>query len=286
MNRLRSEIKHNFLKQIIFRLDYEGIMDSDIEKCIVSLRETFLHAGFKKMENRTENQFDVQIKMDLNISDDNAFSINNNNKSIVYSFYSEKKEILEISKNFFTLTVDIDEEHGYKRFDKYVNLLAESIKNIKEISPYFQVQRIGLRKINICLLQDLNKVPNYFTNAAFNIKEVVDQFEECDCLASNIVTVFTKDKYQVNYVRNIQQGIVKEDDRRETTTYQIVLDVDVFKEGNREILPLLIDVENIKSILETQNTIEFEIFIKSLNDEFITELKQDVFKDSAIKGVI
>ena len=79
---------------------------------------------------------------------------------------------------------------------------------------------------------------------------------------------------------------MKEDDRRETTTYQIVLDVDVFKEGNREILPLLIDVENIKSILETQNTIEFEIFIKSLNDEFITELKQDVFKDSAIKGVI
>ena len=118
MNRLRSEIKHNFLKQIIFRLDYEGIMDSDIEKCIVSLRETFLHAGFKKMENRTENQFDVQIKMDLNISDDNAFFINNNNKSIVYSFYSEKKEILEISKNFFTLTVDIDEEHGYERFDK------------------------------------------------------------------------------------------------------------------------------------------------------------------------
>ena len=43
------------------------------------------------MENRTENQFDVQIKMDLNISDDNAFFINNNNKSIVYSFYSEKK---------------------------------------------------------------------------------------------------------------------------------------------------------------------------------------------------
>ena len=152
--------------------------------------------------------------------------------------------------------------------------------------PYFQVQRIGLRKINICLLQDLNKVPNYFTNAAFNIKEVVDQFEECDCLASNMVTVFTKDKYQVNYVRNIQQGIVKEDDGRETTTYQIALDVDVFKEGNREILPLLINVENIKSILETQNTIEFKIFIKSLSGEFITALKQDVFNDSAIKGVI
>ena len=62
--------------------------------------------------------------------------------------------------------------------------------------------------------------------------------------------------------------------------------MDVFKEGNREILPLLINVENIKSILETQNTIEFKIFIKSLSGEFITALKQDVFNDSAIKGVI
>ena len=101
-----------------------------------------------------------------------------------------------------------------------------------------------------------------------------------------MVTVFTKDKYQVNYVRNIQQGIVKEDDGRETTTYQIALDVDVFKEGNREILPLLINVENIKSILETQNTIEFKILLNLLSGEFITALKQDVFNDSAIKGVI
>ena len=36
MRKLRSEIKHNFLKQIIFRLDYEGLMESDIEECIFS----------------------------------------------------------------------------------------------------------------------------------------------------------------------------------------------------------------------------------------------------------
>ena len=32
MRKLRSEIKHNFLKQIIFRLDYEGLMEADVEK--------------------------------------------------------------------------------------------------------------------------------------------------------------------------------------------------------------------------------------------------------------
>ena len=46
MNDLRSAIKHNFLKQIIFRLDYEGVMEADVEGCILSLRQKFFDAGF------------------------------------------------------------------------------------------------------------------------------------------------------------------------------------------------------------------------------------------------
>ena len=42
----------------------------------------------------------------------------------------------------------------------------------------------------------------------------------------------------------------------------------------------------IKDTLETQNTIEFGVFIKSLSDELIETLKQDTFQDTAIKGVI
>lgn len=284
MRKLRSEIKHNFLKQIIFRLDYEGLMEADVEKCILSLRQKFYDVGFEKMDNRTENQFDVQIKMDLNIPDENQFSINSNNKSIVYSFSSEKKEILEISKSFFTLTVDIDQK--YETFDKYLSLLAESIETIKSTSPYFQVLRIGLRKINICLLDDLARLSNYFTRAAFNIDDVIKQFEDCDCVASNMVTVLSKNNYQINYVRNIQEGVMQQDNGTQKTMYQVVVDIDVFKEGNREILSLLCDEQMIKDTLETQNTIEFGVFIKSLSDELIEALKQDTFQDTAIKGVI
>ena len=34
---------------------------------VVRLRSDKGDAGFEKMDNRTENQFDVQIKMDLNM---------------------------------------------------------------------------------------------------------------------------------------------------------------------------------------------------------------------------
>lgn len=42
MEAIRSELKHNFLKQIIFRMDYEGIMEADVEKCVIQLRNIFL----------------------------------------------------------------------------------------------------------------------------------------------------------------------------------------------------------------------------------------------------
>lgn len=284
MDNLRSEIKHNFLKQIIFRLDYEGVMEADVEGCILSLRQDFYNAGFTKMGKRTENQFDLQVKMDLNLPEENQFSLSNNNKNLIYTFSSENKEILEISKSFFTLTVDIDQI--YETFDKYITLLTESIAKIKLASPYFQALRIGLRKINICFLEDISDLPIYFTDAAFNINNVMEQFPDYDCPASNMVTILSKDNYQANYVRNIQEGVMQQEDGSQKTTYQIVIDVDVFKEGNREILPMLSEKQTIKENLKRQNTIEFEIFIKSLSDKLIEDLKQENFQNEAIRGVI
>ncbi len=284
MNDLRSAIKHNFLKQIIFRLDYEGVMEADVEGCILSLRQKFFDAGFINMGKRTENQFDLQVKMDLNIPEGNQFSVSNNNKNLVYIFSSDNKEILEISKSFFTLTVDIDQT--YETFDKYIVLLAESMAVIKSVSPYFQPLRIGLRKINICFLDNLADLPLYFTKAAFNANDVIEQFSEYDYIASNMVTILSKDNYQANYVRNIQEGMVQQEDGNQKTTYQIVIDVDVFKERNREILPMLSDEQIIKNTLQIQNTIEFEIFIKSLSDKLIQALKQEVFQDDVIRGVV
>lgn len=284
MNNLRSAIKHNFLKQIIFRLDYEGVMEADVEGCILALRQKFFDAGFVNMGKRTENQFDLQVKMDLNIPEENQFSVSNNNKNLVYIFSSDNKEILEISKSFFTLTVDIDQV--YETFDKYIILLAESMEVIKSISPYFQPLRIGLRKINICFLDRLADLPMYFTRAAFNTDDVVEQFSDYDCLASNIVTILSKDNCQINYVRNIQEGMIQQEDGSQKTTYQIVIDIDVFKEGSREILPILSEKQTIENSLKRQNTIEFEMFIKSLSDKLIEALKQDTFQDDMIRGVI
>lgn len=101
-----------------------------------------------------------------------------------------------------------------------------------------------------------------------------------------MVTILSKDDYQINYVRNIQEGVMQQEDGSQNPTYQIVIDIDVYKEGNKEILALLSDKQNIENNLKLQNTIKFEVFIKSLNNELIELLKQDSFQNNAIRGVI
>ena len=49
---------------------------------------------------------------------------------------------------------------------------------------------------------------------------------------------------------------------------------------------MLSDEQIIKNTLQIQNTIEFEIFIKSLSDKLIQALKQEVFQDDVIRGVV
>ena len=283
MNQIRKDIKHNFLSQIIFRIDYEGLLEKDVENCVMQMRDMFYESGLKNMETRTENKVDVQIKTDLNIPDENMLSISNNNTSIVYIFTSDEDEIIELGKSFFTLTINIGKD--YKSFDKYIELLTESVYALKQTSKYFKALRMGLRKINICFLKNINEISKYFTKAAFNIEDICGGYKEYTCPASNEVTILTGKGFQVNYVRNIQEGVMQIDGKDQQNAYQIALDIDVFKESNREILPLLDTEESIRKLLIDQNTVEFEIFLKSLSEYFIEKLKEEKIDDENIIGV-
>ena len=283
MELLRKQIKHHFLNQIVFRLDYEGLLEKDVEECVFNLRQKFYGADFTHMNRRAENQVDIQVKIDLNVSSDNEYMVSNTNEGWVYIFSSDGNEVIELSKNFFTLTIEVDKE--YKTFDKYISLLAESIEFIKNCSPYFRALRMGLRKINVCFLKELNLASSFFTKAAFNVEEIMNQFSGFECTGSNMVTLFVKDGYCINYVRNIQKGAMQQEDGSQEPVYQIALDIDVYRESDKEIRHLLSENKSIETTLREQNKVEFEMFIKSLTDAMIKKMTEDDFECTEILGV-
>lgn len=282
MKDIRLGLKHNFLKEVVFRMDFDGVMEPDVQNFAANWRDKMVSEGYTTFRTRTEDSYDLEVKANLNIPDENKFSVNRINRSTVYRFSSENKEVIELSKSFFTFTVSIDKK--YESFDKYHSLLSELIVAIQDISPYFKVLRIGLRKINLCYLYELASLSNYFKKGTFNLDELIEQFGDCKCIAGNMNVLLLKNNYQINYIRNIQEGVMQTEDG-EKSIYQIALDVDVFSENKSEMMNALNDNTSSTKMLEEMNITEFEVYINSLKAEFIEKMSETEFNDPAILGV-
>lgn len=282
---IREELKHNFLKQIIYRVDYKGLLDSDVDKCVKKLQDLLYNSGLTTLDTRTENRMDFELKTNLQIPNETPLSVTNSSTNMVFVFKSEnEKKMLEISKTFLTLTVITDST--YTSFDEYLELLVTTIEELRSSSVYFKALRIGLRKINLCFIENLEDIQHYFKPSAINILDTLSCIKSFDCKASNTVTILEKDAFRINYLRDLQEGITVSENQVPRNIYQVVIDIDVFSDDIKIISQMIHGKEKIEETLKHQNSLAFDCYINSLTDEFIDKLKQSTFDDSQIKEVI
>ncbi len=278
-----NKLIHSFLKKIIFRFDYNGLIDNDVETSMIPLREQLVSFGFTNYTKRFENQYDMEVRLELNIPNENKFMINNYSQNEVHQFKTENDEVLEISKTFLSLSIDLAEKSAIP-FSKYIDVLANTIDILKKSTPFFKAIRIGLRKINICFINDISLIDRYFTSSCYNCDEVSKQLSSYQMKAANMVSLLEKNDYKINYVRNIQEGSMQINDEF-TDVYQLVLDIDVYKDNHLSIMEWLKDKESISKMLNEKNDIIYDIFIRSLTDCFVEELKAKDFINTNIIGV-
>ena len=283
MENLRAGLKHNFLKQVIVRIDFNGIFDADVEECVRNIRKFLYDNQFTITNERIENQVDLQVRAELGIIDESSFVVSNNQKNKIYVFSTEEKEVIEISKQFLTLTIDAGSL--YKTFDYYIPIIGIVFQNLKKTSEYFKVLRLGLRKINICFFRTFEDISQYFDQAVFNTKTMKSQFSDYEYKASNYVSVYEVDGYKVNYVRNLQQGIMEENGQP-GESYQVALDLDIYEDDIFKLHSKLDNEERQQKTLAEMNDYIFDFFRRSLKPDFIEELKMDIFADTKIEGVI
>lgn len=278
----RNELKHNFLKRIFFRVDYIGILDDDIQKIVTTLRNNIFKNGFTSFQQTYENQMNLEFNIDLSSQDVDA-KRNDLERLNFYTFFNEKGESISLTKNYFFLNVDVnDESHT---FDKYVDILGEIIDCYNKISNYSKPVQIGIQKINVCYFRDLSKLNNYFSNIAFNHEEIMRIYKEYNCSHNTLLTELTKDFYIINYNRYVQEGQMTGTNGDSFVSYQVVLDCIVHCDNVNEIQKALSDRISCANFVKKLNDIEFNLYINSLADKFIELLKGDTFYNNEIEGV-
>ena len=224
----------------------------------------------------------LEFNIDLSSQDVDA-KRNDLERLNFYTFFNEKGESISLTKNYFFLNVDVnDESHT---FDKYVDILGEIIDCYNKISNYSKPVQIGIQKTNVCYFRDLSKLNNYFSNIAFNHEEIMRIYKEYNCSHNTLLTELTKDFYIINYNRYVQEGQMTGTNGDSFVSYQVVLDCIVHCDNVNEIQKALSDRISCANFVKKLNDIEFNLYINSLADKFIELLKGDTFYNNEIEGV-
>lgn len=263
----RGALKRNFLKEIIMRLDFQGVLQAEMEKVLLKAKP------FLKEHNFNRYSEDVQNEIITNNNDQNVggqVGIKDVKAQVVYTFTSESAGYsLKLSNTSIILVVS---SQGYAPFDDYSNIFCNIATMYRDKIDFFTPKRFGLRKINILLLNMGVDINQYFSSSFFNREEPIEHFEtqrsrRQDNLSDGIKHInisFQTDKGNASGV----------------PVTQAVLDSDIYLETQKEIEQTIFDIVQLNQI----NDILFKIYINSVTEEFLDLLTNE--DETIPEGVI
>ena len=266
----REDFHYNFLKNVIIRLDFQGVLETEMDKVLVLIKPFAKERGFSKYVEKNTKQIDIAFT-----NNETPESIETTNKirnQIVYSFIDENRGFaLGVSNTFVCL--QINTVH-YVPFDEYCDIIPIVSDFYKNSIDFFSVTRFGIRKINECLIENKNEIGYYFNPSYFNFYNCI---EEADTIQSNHVNIFKCGEYHVNLITNIPQGKFEGN-----PLYSVRLDIDTYLDKSEEILLLLSESGKMTEM----NDLIFKIYTSSLTDKFISLLtSDDNFDNTIMRGV-
>lgn len=266
----RSDLKHNFLKTIIIRFDFSGISEPELENVISEIKPILHSKGYNKLSIQWATEMDFQLEDPESIEIE-GLPIQDIRRQKVYVFGNQTEGIqLKLSPVFAFILI---EKTKYIDFSDYSSTLLEIVSVIKKKIPFFNPTRFGLRKINQCIINDRNRINDYFEPAYFHLFSLDDRdftkiFSAKDC--------FIHENNNINFSRTIVSGELDGN-----TAYQLVLDSDIYVLETDVMIQLL----DNPSMLTPMNELLFNVYKQVLTEDFIQKLQMDIFAESDIKGV-
>lgn len=255
---VRSKLKHTFLKNLTLKVEFDGLIDLDIEYYVKSIRNILYDKKYISLEEICED-------------DDNKKFI----------FKTENGRRVTISKS--NIILEINTRINNPMFSKYLLTVVKLIKELKKFE-FINIKKIGLQKVNTCIIYEKDDISKFFTEKALHM--ALD-----DVISLEFNEQAEVDDIYFLYNRTITKGTVRRSEENSTgkdnkkdkdtrTGYQIILDIEGFMPIEDEL-----DEDNLEKSIKKINNQLYDLFFESLSTEFIKELSQDEFNDCRIAEV-
>ena len=266
----RNDLKSDFLKQTIVRIDYDYMFEDYVEKTMKNI-DSFLGDKGYTIKNNFMSQFGLKVDFDKLNNDINANLIDNINvesdkREKFISFINEDKHIkIDITREYSAITVEYKE---HIHFDEILEIFNKIVEELHNSRNNLQIKRLGLRKINVYMMENLDKINDYFENNIFTFSS--SNLPSYKFVGKNSFDNYIYNGYTVNQIANIAQGYLQTNEGPKLLN-QLALDFDIY-------------VENPASevSLKDMNDKLFEIYKNSLTESFLNELLSENFESKEI----
>lgn len=247
----RESFKYNFLKHIILRMDFQGVLQSEMEGILINAKKYLKEECFNRYEKKINNEIDIQFHEGIF---QDGFPVKEIRNIPIDSFINENNGYtIDLSTEFVCMKINAVK---YASFEDYAKIFINIVKMYQDSIDFFTVKRFGLRKINFCFAKDKQSIEKYFSQKYYN---KFDLFEETEIIASEKRDNFKVGSYSVNLLCGTEQGKVNTD-----IIYKVTLDSDIYTEDREKIEELI----SIDRKINQLNDYLFSIYIDALTDEF------------------
>lgn len=256
----RQSFHYNFLKNIIFRVDFQGVLQNEMDTILQLTKPIVKELGFLKFVEKNANQVNIEFPIDN--QKDSVPSTKLLESLKVYSFINESSGfVLDLSTKFVCMNISSTK---YIKFEVYRDILFSIIELYNKSVDFFTINRIGLRKINVCCVPSKEKINLFFQNKYFNFFDVLENAKQ---YSSHNSYSFSNDDFKINLNTYIQEGSIES----KQLVYQLTLDSDAYIDDAIKAK----DFIHSKEKLDTMNDCLFDLYLRSLKPEMIKKLQND-----------
>ena len=245
----RNDLKRNFLKEIIMRLDFQGVFTTEMENVLVTVKPYLKEKSFTRYEQRITNQI---------VTEGNIPEVKS---QVVHVFTAESSGfMLELSTSYILLTVSTQ---SYASFEGYASIFCHIADIYRTKIDFFTTKRFGLRKINFCFVKDKTKITKYFSESYYNCEEPISEFTTKESTRSDKLF---DGKHNINMNYAVEEGTLGEE-----IVYKITLDSDIYLSAQNDIEQVVFEETALKDINEKL----FRIYLNVITDDLIEILIRD-----------
>ena len=269
----RYMMRKNILRNILFRVDYKGIVN--VNECLSKIKEELLLPHFSEYNNTFNNNVnidmsgtsieDVSKMLSLPVKEVSQQEIHIYSKSKFTNDGEPTTDEVELRISKYFITLEIKCKGEYKNIDPYLRYFSELISHLLSYNSYIRFKRIGLRKIASQLFKRREDMYAVFDPGKYG--DVIDQ--SFSPLEFNRIDNIQKleQPYIYNYRRGLKSvQIVNKETGEKGDGYLALIDLDGYISEERINETFTID----RCLIEINDAL-FDLFKNAVTEDFLNQ---------------